>query len=169
MSEMISAGAIVVFLMLMFYMAMGTCIKSRNLNFGHEASATILLGMAISAGAYYEGYLEFNDMLKFSDDTFFYFCLPPIVFASGYNMQRGNFFRNLNNILVFGVLSTFVCFTIFSLFTIYCMDMDFMTVIDGGTGEISKLTLTHPEILLMCSLLCSSDVIAAVSLISYDK
>lgn len=44
-----------------------------------------------------------------------------------------------------------------------------MMVINGATGEWSKLTLTNSEILLMCSLLCSSDVIAAVSLINYDK
>ena len=169
MSEVISVGAIVVFLMLMFYMTMGIIIQRYKLSFGHEASYTILLGMLISFVAFEEGHREFVKMLKFSDSTFFFFLLPPIVFSSGYNMQRGNFFANIKNIMIFGVLSTFVCFTVFSVITIYCSNMDFMQVIDGKTGEWSKLQLTASECLLMCSLLCSSDVIAAVSLISYDK
>ena len=40
---------------------------------------------------------------------------------------------------------------------------------DGETGEWSTLELTNPECMLMCSLLCSSDVIAAVSLLSYEQ
>jgi len=37
---------------------------------------------------------------------------------------------------------------------------------DGATGEWSVLSLTTMEVFLMCSLLCSTDVIAAVSLIN---
>jgi len=47
--------------------------------------------------------------------------------------------------------------------------MGFLTQYNGKTGEWSQLELTSPECLLMCSLLCSSDVIAAISLISYEK
>lgn len=53
MSEVISVGSIVVMLMLMFYMTMGTIIKTKQLSFGHEASYTIILGMVISLVAYY--------------------------------------------------------------------------------------------------------------------
>ena len=112
---------------------------------------------------------EMVKLLKFSDDTFFFFCLPPIVFASGFNMQRGNYFTNIKTILLFGVLGTFVAFFLFSGMTIYLKNLGFMTQYDGATGEWSKLELTSPECMLMCSLLCSSDVIAAISLISYDK
>ena len=66
-------------------------------------------------------------LLKFSDDTFFYVCLPPIVFASGFNMQRANFFSNFKNISLFGIIGTFTCFSAFSLATIYAKDFSFMT------------------------------------------
>ena len=65
---------------------------------------------------------EMVGLLRFRDETFFFFCLPPIVFASGFNMKRGNFFANLKNILLFGILGTFVAFTSFSLMTIYLND-----------------------------------------------
>lgn len=44
MSEVISMGAIVVFIMLMVYMSVGAFIKKYHIPFGHEASFTILLG-----------------------------------------------------------------------------------------------------------------------------
>lgn len=61
---------------------------------------------------------ELIKLLRFSDSAFFFFCLPPIVFASGFNMQRGNFFRNIKNILLFGIFGTFVAFFSFSAMTI---------------------------------------------------
>jgi NhaP-type Na+/H+ or K+/H+ antiporter len=112
---------------------------------------------------------EMSSLLQFSDDTFFFFCLPPIVFASGFNMQAANFFSNIKTILLFGVLGTFLVFFATSSLTIYLSKQDFMTQYNGATGEWSKLELTSPECMLMCSLLCSSDVIAAISLLSYDK
>lgn len=108
-------------------------------------------------------------MLQFNDNTFFFVCLPPIVFASGFNMQRRNFFANIKNILIFGMASTFVCFFLFSSITILLKNQRFMMQYNGKTGVYEPLELTSTECLLMCSLLCSSDVVAAISLISYDK
>jgi NhaP-type Na+/H+ or K+/H+ antiporter len=57
-------------------------------------------------------------MMKFDDSTFFFICLPPIVFASGFNMRRSNFFENISTILVFGIMGTFVAFSFFTIMTI---------------------------------------------------
>ena len=125
--------------------------------------------MAISFALYYSEHEDLIAMMKFDDNAFFFVCLPPIVFASGFNMQRGNFFANIKNVLLFGILGTFVAFFSFSAFTIYLKDLGYMSQYDTTLGEWSPLKLENTECLLMCSLLCSSDVIAAVSLISYDK
>jgi len=60
--------------------------------------------------------------MKFSDDLFFYFCLPPIVFASGFNMQRKKFFENITNIIIFGLFGTFIAFFSFSVTTVIYKD-----------------------------------------------
>lgn len=114
----------------------------------------------------YKGVAE---LLKFDDNTFFFVCLPPIVFASGFNMQRGNFFANIKNILLFGMVTTFLCFFIFSMATILIVNQGWMQQYNGRTGVWGPLSLTSAECLLMCSLLCSSDVVAAISLISYNE
>lgn len=44
--------------------------------------------------------------MTFDENFFFYFVLPPIIFAAGYNMKRKMFFKNFKNILIFGLFST---------------------------------------------------------------
>jgi hypothetical protein len=48
MSETISTGAIVIFLMLLTYMIVGAIIEKYEIIFGHEAAVTIILGKSFN-------------------------------------------------------------------------------------------------------------------------
>ena len=164
-------GIIIIFVMLIVYMAFEAFKHKKDLSFGHEASLVTLLGFGISYAFQAAGKEEFAKLMSFSDDLFFYFCLPPIVFASGFNMQRKKFFANIKNIVLFGLVGTLIAFVSFSALTILYKDylVGEMTQTNGTTGVTSILDLSTLEVILMCSLLCSTDVIAAVSLIKPDK
>jgi NhaP-type Na+/H+ or K+/H+ antiporter len=116
-SVLFSAGAIVIMAMLFIYMVIGSILEKVGTIIGHEASLLILVGMGISYVSYFFGHVDFNKSMSFDENFFFYFCLPPIVFASGYNMKRQKFFENFRNILLFGLFGTILQFTLFTVFT----------------------------------------------------
>lgn len=117
----------------------------------------------------YFGYTQINDILEFSESLFFFVCLPPIVFSAGYNMKRKKFFQHFNYIALFGIAGTFACFVLFSLLTSLLFYIQPMEKYIPETGMTEEFRLTLREILLLCSLMCSSDVVAAVSLIDFQK
>ena len=91
------------------------------------------------------------------------------MFASGYNMRRKRFFQNFTNIMIFGILGTLVTYIIFAAVTLWIHSGNWMTMYNADTGEWQELVLSTPEILLMSSLLCSTDVIAAISMVKYEE
>lgn len=134
----ISTGAIVVFVMLIIYMVSGTLLEHNGAIIGHEAGVVILVGMALSFLALQFGHEEFNHMMTFDENFFFYFCLPPIVFASGYNMKRRMFFKNITNILLFGLFSTIIQFISFSILTYLIVETGWLEKYDSETGYVNK-------------------------------
>ena len=133
-SFLFSVGAVIIMVVLFFYMFIGSVIEKYRWSMGHEASFVILFGMIISYGALNSGHGELSHMLSFNDNLFFYFCLPPIVFASGYNMKRKKFFENFANILLFGLVGTVIQFSLFSIFTLIVAEFNILWKYNGTTG-----------------------------------
>jgi solute carrier family 9 (sodium/hydrogen exchanger), member 6/7 len=133
-SQLFSVGAVIIMAVLFFYMLMGSVIEKYHWPVGHEAGLVIILGMILSYAALESGHTDMTHMLSFNENFFFYFCLPPIVFASGYNMKRKKFFENFGNILLFGLIGTVVQFSLFSIFTYIVVQFDFLEKYNGETG-----------------------------------
>lgn len=102
------AGVMIIGAFLLIYMTIGALMEKTKPIFGHEASYTLILGAIFSYILYISGYEHITEMLMFTDSFFFYYCMPPLVFAAGYNMKRKMFFKNLTNVVLFGVFSTFI-------------------------------------------------------------
>jgi len=163
-------------IMTLFFFIMAAIGEKYHFKVGHETVFTIIFGIAFSLllwGVAGNGCLSQN--FKFSSSFFFDFMLPPLIFNSGYTMHRKKFFENLGNISIFGLGVTLVCFTIYGLGTILIIQAG-PTMINyyterqnpGETYELS-ISLTANQALLFAALLCSSDVVAAVSIVDYSQ
>ncbi|VDN50321.1 unnamed protein product [Dracunculus medinensis] len=58
---------------------------------------------------------DWSEVESFSPNIFFLVLLPPIIFESGYNLHKGDFFANMFPILTFSIIGTTI-----SAFTIAC-------------------------------------------------
>ncbi|CAA7015972.1 unnamed protein product [Microthlaspi erraticum] len=54
-------------------------------------------------------------ILVFSEDLFFIYLLPPIIFNAGFQVKKKQFFRNFMTIMLFGAIGTLISFVIISL------------------------------------------------------
>ncbi|KAK1390509.1 Sodium/hydrogen exchanger [Heracleum sosnowskyi] len=56
-----------------------------------------------------------SHLLVFSEDLFFIYLLPPIIFNAGFQVKKKQFFRNFITITLFGAVGTLISFSIISL------------------------------------------------------
>lgn len=147
---------------------------------GHETCLTIGVGIGVSFLLWYTYEEKYVNEFEFSHEAFFNFFLPPIIFNSGYTMKKKKFFENLGNVAIFGLGVTFVCFAIYSFFTwilLFKMELTMTNYYARHHKLDSEYYAENPtpikidimQMLLITSLLCSSDVVAAVSIVDYAQ
>ncbi len=153
----------IIFIMLMLYVMIGSYMEDKHTPFGHETGVALVAGLIISAIIHYS---VPNLSLTFNGEIFFYVCLPPIIFAAGFNMRRRRFFENIGYILTFGIFGTIITFFVFAGLTSLISNLRLIKNNNLG-DEVIELELI--ESFLLASLLCSSDVIAAISIVKYEE
>jgi NhaP-type Na+/H+ or K+/H+ antiporter len=106
---------LIIFSMLILYVILGTFMEYKHLPFGHETGIALVAGLIISAIVHFAtDQNSLNLELQFDGNVFFYVCLPPIIYASGFNMRRRRFFENIGYVLLFGIFGTIITFFVFT-------------------------------------------------------
>ena len=165
--------------MLCFFFG-GAAMEKYKPRIGHQTGLTIVIGIAVSFLLWETLGESHVKQFEFSHEVFFNFFLPPIIFNSGYTMRKRKFFENLGNIMISGVGVTFVSFAIYSFFTwifLFKMDLQMTNYYARTHKEDGEYYALNPapikidimQMLLITSLLCSTDVIAAVSIVDYGQ
>lgn len=91
-------------------------------------------------------------------------------------MRKKKFFDNLGNIAINGFCVTIVCFVLYGLGTVFLISLDIkmsnpFQANQGASADETEKTInfTTLQALLYAGLMCSSDVVAAVSIVSYEQ
>lgn len=165
---------IVFIIVLLTFTLVGGWMESKHPKIGHETGFIILFGMLISyLATVIEREEDKHFVFQFNTKIFFDLALPSILFAAGYNMRRKQFFENFVNIVKFGIFGSLFTYVFFVgltklLFVTVDMKMYDPEAFDGEGGVID-FHLTTLEIMVVCSILVSSDIIAAMSILKFDE
>nr|CAN99589.1 vacuolar Na+/H+ antiporter [Mesembryanthemum crystallinum] len=98
-----------------------------------------------------------SHLLVFSEDLFFIYLLPPIIFNAGFQVKKKQFFRNFITIIVFGALGTLVSFTIISLGA-----MEFFKKLDIGSLELG-------DYLAIGAIFAATDSVCTLQVLHQDE
>ena len=124
----------------------------------HESGPAVILG-AIVGGILKAGW---GETAPFSADVFFFFVLPPVIFAQGYTLHGSTFFANFHYIFAFGIVGTLMQFVLLTAL---------ISALSGSISDLSDGTTIHletVECLLLAAVLSPSDEVAVLSLIKPD-
>lgn len=97
-----------------------------------------------------------SHVLVFSEDLFFIYLLPPIIFNAGFQVKKKQFFRNFLTITLFGAVGTMISFftislsaiAIFSKMNIGTLDVgDFLAIgaIFSATDSVCTLQVLNQD------------------------
>ena len=159
---------IVAFIAVMiFFFVCEALMETYQPRFGHKTCATILAGIGVSCVFWCLFETEHREKFNFSHEAFFNFILPPIIFNQGYNMRKRHFFQNLDSIFLLGIVVTFVCFCVYSVGTYAMLTLGDFRMTNYYEEASKPFRLDTMKMLLFTCLMCSSDVIAAISIVDY--
>lgn len=93
-------------------------VREYNIIVLHESSVAVALGLVVGVVVNtVRTPDQVSSLITFDQELFFVYLLPPIIFASGYNMKRRMFFKNFGSILAFAFAGTFINTFVFAALT----------------------------------------------------
>ncbi|KAF5463461.1 hypothetical protein F2P56_019373 [Juglans regia] len=116
-SSFLSTGTIIA--LTGFFALLCACIVIGHLLeenlWANESIISLVLGLCSGLVVLLVTKFENSHILTFSEDLFFLYLLPPIIFNAGFQVKKKQFFKNFTTIFLFGVFGTMISFCIISL------------------------------------------------------
>lgn len=150
---------LILFLMIVFVFA-SVYLEHWNIQIIHQTGVIIAFGIFFGWIIWYTA----GKTLMFSGQIFFYYILPPIIFAAGYNMKRRRFMRNIGYITLYGIIGTLFNFILIGIGAVLLSYYDLIVDLDGNTVNISTNAA-----LALGAVLASSDAVAVLTIVKEEE
>ena len=103
-------------------------------------------------------------LLSFSDEIFFLFLLPPIIFHSGYKLRSDIFFQHIQPILLLAVIGTIISTISIAIFLYMILDDKFFpSTSDSDSSTTFKFNPTFTELLTFGALISATDPVSTLA------
>nr|ASM90215.1 Na+/H+ exchanger 2 [Sesuvium portulacastrum]AUS89418.1 Na+/H+ exchanger 1 [Sesuvium portulacastrum] len=123
----------------------------------NESITALMIGLATGIVILLVSGGKSSHLLVFSEDLFFIYLLPPIIFNAGFQVKKKQFFRNFITIILFGALGTLVSFTIISLGA-----MEFFKKLDIGSLDLG-------DYLAIGAIFAATDSVCTLQVLNQDE
>ncbi|XP_021757980.1 sodium/hydrogen exchanger 4-like [Chenopodium quinoa] len=97
-----------------------------------------------------------SHILRFDEELFFIYLLPPIIFNAGFQVKKKQFFQNFLTIMLFGVIGVFISTTIISLGSWWLLP------------KVGFAGLTARDYLAIGTIFSSTDTVCTLQVLNQD-
>nr|ACF05807.1 Na+/H+ antiporter protein [Limonium gmelinii] len=150
-----------VFSMNLFVALLCACIVIGHLleetQWMNESITALLIGLCTGVFILLFSGGKSSHLLVFSEELFFIYLLPPILFNAGFQVKKKQFFRNFITIMMFGAVGTLVSCTIISLGA-----MEFLKKLDIGTLDLN-------DYLAIGAIFAATDSVCTLQILNQDE
>ncbi|NP_001315787.1 sodium/hydrogen exchanger 2-like [Malus domestica] len=123
----------------------------------NESITALLIGICTGVVILLISRGKSSHLLVFSEDLFFIYLLPPIIFNAGFQVKKKQFFVNFSTIVLFGAIGTLVSCTIISLGA-----TQFFKKLDIGTLELG-------DFLAIGAIFAATDSVCTLQVLNQDE
>ncbi|GAB4855505.1 monovalent cation:H+ antiporter, CPA1 (nhx1) [Ancistrocladus abbreviatus] len=144
-----------------FFTLLCACIVIGHLleenRWANESITALLLGLVSGAVVLVVSKWHSSQILVFSEELFFIYLLPPIIFNAGFQVKKKRFFKNFSTILLFGVLGTVISFCLISAGAFFLFK------------KIGVSNLNVQDFLAVGAILSATDSVCTLQVLSQDE
>lgn len=144
-----------------FFSLLCACIVIGHLleehRWANESITALLLGVCAGVVILLVTKGQNSRILVFSEDLFFLYLLPPIIFNAGFQVKKKQFFKNFSTILLFGVFGTIISFCLISAGVFFLFKW------------IGVKTLTIQDYLAVGAILSATDSVCTLQVLNQEE
>ncbi|KAH0940021.1 hypothetical protein HID58_007482 [Brassica napus] len=123
----------------------------------NESITALMIGLATGVVILLISNGKSSRLLVFSEDLFFIYLLPPIIFNAGFQVKKKQFFRNFVTIMLFGAIGTVISCTVITLGV-----TQFFKKLDIGTFDLG-------DYLAIGAIFAATDSVCTLQVLNQDE